>query len=112
MASAISSLHFSTEMDWRGGERQTLALVQGLQRRGHRAVLAASPRSQLFRYAARDGVERVGIHAWNEADLLAVARLALLLRRLRPAVLHLHSSHAHTLGLMAAVLAPGVLRVA
>jgi glycosyltransferase involved in cell wall biosynthesis len=38
----------------------------------------------------------------GEADLIAVLRLARLFRRLRPDVVHLHTSHAHSLGRLAA----------
>jgi glycosyltransferase involved in cell wall biosynthesis len=107
----IGSVHINTQLSWQGGEQQTFALVEGLARRGHPAVLAASPRSELFRRARAAGIEVCPIHAWNEVDPQAVARLAALLRRRRPAILHLHTSHAHLLGLLAASLSPPVRRV-
>jgi L-malate glycosyltransferase len=106
-----SSVHLNTERTWRGGEQQTLWLVAGLRRRGHRAQLVASPRSELFRLARNAGLEPIGIHAYNEGDPQAVLRLAALLWRERPAILHLHTSHAHLLGLLAAGLSPPIKRV-
>jgi glycosyltransferase involved in cell wall biosynthesis len=107
----IPSVHLSTERDWRGGEQQTLSLVAGLRSRGHPATLVASPRSELFARARDTGLEPVGIHAFNEVDPQAIVRMALLLRRCRPAVLHLHTPHAHLLGILAAAIAPPVRRV-
>ena len=104
--SLISSVHLNTERGWRGGELQTLSLVAGLRRRGHIAVLVALPRSKIFERASAEGLDPIGIHAFNEGDPQAIVRLALLLRKLRPGVLHLHTSHAHTLGLLTAPLAP------
>jgi glycosyltransferase involved in cell wall biosynthesis len=66
----------------------------------------ASPRSALYARAKAAGLDPVGIHAWNEVDPQAIVRLAALLRRRRPAILHLHTSHAHSIGLIASVLAP------
>ncbi len=106
MEGGISSIHLNTERTWRGGEQQTLWLVEGLRRRGHRTRLVASPRSEIFLRAGEAGLDPIAIHAFNEADPQAVVRLAALLRRERPAVFHLHTSHAHLLGLLAAALAP------
>jgi len=43
----------------------------------------------------------------GEIDLWALLGLSRLLRGFRPHILHLHTSHAHTLGLLAARISPG-----
>jgi glycosyltransferase involved in cell wall biosynthesis len=88
-----------------------LSLVEGLSRRGHPAVLIASPRSELYRRARASGLDPVGIHAFNEADPQAIVRIAIEIARRRPAIFHLHTSHAHLLGLLASALGPRVRRV-
>ncbi len=111
MSQPIRSVHINTELTWRGGEQQTLSLVEGLARRGHPAVLVASPRSEIFRRARTAGIEAVGIHAYNEVDPRAFLKIAALLRRNRPAILHLHTSHGHLLGLLACAFAPPMKKV-
>jgi glycosyltransferase involved in cell wall biosynthesis len=106
------SAHINTEPTWRGGEQQTLYLLEGLRRRGLPVVLFARPGSPLFDRAAREGIETHGLRIRSEADIPAMFRLASALRRLRPAVIHMHTSHAHTIGVCAAVLAGnGVKRI-
>jgi len=111
MHSPISSIHFNTELTWRGGEQQTLSLVQGLLRRGHPTLLVASPKSELFARARNLGLNPAGIHAYNEVDPQAVVRLSLLIRKRRPSIFHLHTSHAHLIGLLTGLLSPPVKRV-
>jgi len=111
MSDSILSIHINTELSWRGGEQQTFSLVEGLTGRGHPAVLVASPRSEIFRRARTAGIEAVGIHAYNEVDPQAFLRIAALLRRRRPDILHLHTSHGHLLGVLASALAPPVKKV-
>jgi len=41
-------LHINLERGWRGGERQTLFLMQGLRNLGHRSVLAARSSNEEF----------------------------------------------------------------
>jgi glycosyltransferase involved in cell wall biosynthesis len=106
------SLHVNTEPTWRGGEQQTFSLLEGLRERGYPAALIASPGSPLFRRARDAGFETYGVPIRSEADLLAVIRVARVLRRLRPRLIHLHTSHAHTIGVCAAKLAGlGAVRV-
>lgn len=105
--SGLSSLHINTEPTWRGGEQQTLYLVAGLITRGHPATLVAQRGGPLARRAREAGVPTVEVPMRGEADLGAVLGLASLLRRVRPRVVHFHTSHAHTLGAMAAALLGG-----
>ncbi len=97
--------HVNTEPTWRGGEQQTLYLLEGLRRRGFPIVMFAAPGTPLFERALGAGFETHPLTIRSEADLLATLRLARKLRRLKPALLHMHTSHAHTIGVCASVLA-------
>jgi glycosyltransferase involved in cell wall biosynthesis len=106
------SAHLNTEPTWRGGEQQTLYLLQGLRRRGYPVVLFSSPGTPLFERARDEGLEPCPLSIRSEADAPAIIRLSRELRRLRPAILHMHTSHAHTIGVCAAVLArSGIKRI-
>ena len=105
MAAPLLSAHVNTEPTWRGGEQQTLYLLQGLRRRGHPVVLFARPGSPLHERAREECFETYGLKIRSEPDLLAILRLARYLRKLRPDLLHMHTSHAHAIGVCAAVLA-------
>jgi len=95
-------MHIDTEKGWRGGEQQALNLAEGLQRRDVENLCIGQPdRPYLERCAARGlAVEAVRTH--GEADPVGVAKLRHLIRTWRPDVVHMHTSHAHTLGVLAA----------
>ncbi len=97
--------HVNTEPTWRGGEQQTLYLLEGLRCRGYPVVLFSAPETPLYDHARAKGFETYPLRIRSEADAGAMVRLASVLRRLRPALLHMHTSHAHTIGVCAAVLA-------
>jgi glycosyltransferase involved in cell wall biosynthesis len=86
------SLHIDTARTWRGGQNQVLLTVNGLREIGHRAALVAHPDGELRRRAA-EGLELVPIASRSEVDLTAGWRLARVIKRLQPAVVHAHDSH-------------------
>jgi glycosyltransferase involved in cell wall biosynthesis len=95
-------LHVNTARTWRGGEQQTLWLCRGLQRRGHRILLACPPASPLMERAGQAGLFVCPVRMRGEWDLRAVRRLAAIISRERIDLVHFHTAHAHTLGLLAA----------
>jgi glycosyltransferase involved in cell wall biosynthesis len=86
------SVHIDTARTWRGGQNQVLLTVLGLRSAGHRAMLVAHPSGELRR-RAEEGLELVALAPEHELDLKAAWRLARLLRRLRPDVVHAHDPH-------------------
>lgn len=102
--------HLDTGREWRGGQRQVLLLLQGLERRGHDVLLLAPPGPLLDRARAAG----IPIRPWRplgEWDLGALLAAAGALRAWRADLAHAHSAHAHALGVPAARLAkvPGVV---
>jgi len=86
------SLHIDTARTWRGGQNQVLLTVNGLRELGHRAALVAHPDGELRRRAA-EGLELIPLAPRSEMDLSAAWRLARVIKRLRPAVVHAHDAH-------------------
>lgn len=91
----------ATARTWRGGEQQVLYLLSGLSARGLAPRLAAPPESPLARRAREQGIEVVPLRSRGDLDLGAAAAL----RRAAAGadLLHLHTGHAHALGLLATV---------
>jgi glycosyltransferase involved in cell wall biosynthesis len=98
-------LHINSARTWRGGEQQTFWLCRGLKRRGHSTFLACQPGSPLLSRARAAGIDTCPVKMRGEWDLWAVRRLAGLIRRHDIEAVHLHTAHAHTLGLLAAQMA-------
>jgi len=104
-------VHVDTERTWRGGEQQVTYLVRGLLERGHAPLLVAPPDAEIRRRFDRWGLPVTPLRMRGEADLGAAIRLAGILRRTRADLVHLHTAHAHTLGVTASLLAGRARRV-
>jgi glycosyltransferase involved in cell wall biosynthesis len=86
------SLHIDTARTWRGGQNQVLLTVNGLRAIGHRAALVAHPDGELRRRAA-EGLDLIPIAPRTEMDLSAAWKLARVVKRLKPDVIHAHDPH-------------------
>jgi glycosyltransferase involved in cell wall biosynthesis len=105
-------LHLITRLELGGAQQNTLYTVERLDRSRFDPVLACGRGGILDAEAsalAGRGVRVVPLRFLSREihpvkDLLAVAEICILLMRLRPAVLHTHSSKAGILGRLAAGL--------
>ena len=98
----LRTLHINTARGWRGGEQQSLYLVQGLRERGHVAEAVAQPDEEFVQRVKAIGATVHEIRMRGEWDLLAAWRLRRLLREGRYDVTHAHTGHAHMLLALAA----------
>ncbi len=90
-------LHIDSERSFGGGERQVLGLVRHLARRGHENLLAASPDSALSRMVPGSDARLIPLAIRNHVDLLAALRLARIVARESPHLIHYHTSRSHAL---------------
>src|SRR5215510_13325349 len=100
------SLHIDTARSWRGGQNQVLLTVNGLRAIGQRAALVAHPDGELRRRAS-EGMELIPIASRTEVDLTAGWRLARVIKRLGPDVIHAHDPHGIAMASLALSLAGG-----
>lgn len=99
---AVRILHVASGREWRGGQRQTWLLTQGLAARGIAQRLVTRKGSELAQRAAASGVEVVAAR-WSAG--LDPRALASVVRGARSAdILHAHDSHAVSLAAAAAAL--------
>lgn len=83
-------LHIETGRHLYGGALQVCHLLEGLQQKGAENVLLCTAGSEIARMAASNAtIEAIPMH--GELDLLFPFRLAGLIRRHRPDVVHVHS---------------------
>lgn len=101
-------VHLDSHVPWRGGEQQVLYLTQGLQARGHHSVVVCPPHSALYQRLQEVGLPTEALRMRHELDLVAAWQLGRYLRRQQVEILHMHTPHAHTIGLLACQLAPQV----
>lgn len=89
----MPSLHVDTAATWRGGQNQVLLTALGLHRRGHGVTLAVHAGGELRKRAA-GRIDTVPLTVHGEVDVRAGWRLARLIARTRPDVVHAHDPHA------------------
>ncbi len=96
-------LHLCANRWWTGSADPVIRLVQGLEARGHRALLALIPGDRFEAKAREAGIEPLaGLSLEVRVRPVAMARDLLRLRRVilneGVDVLHVHHSHDHWLG--------------
>ncbi len=101
----VRVLHVNTEATWRGGEQQVLYLARGLLARGVEQVLLCQKGSVLAVRAQECGLPVWERRLHGEVDLPAMRAIGARLRADAFDLVHLHTSHAHTLGVLGARLA-------
>lgn len=104
-------LHINTERTWRGGEQQTLYLASGLHEQGVPTAMICQPGSPMEERTRAAGVPVFPVKMRGEWDLRALMAIRGIMRRERFDIVHMHTSHAHTLGVAAARLGGGPMTV-
>lgn len=99
--SELRVLHIDTERTWRGGEQQALYLATGLAARGVTNLCVGQPDSPYVERCAEKGLDTAEVRMRGEGDPASIQRLRRLFRDWRPDVIHMHTSHAHMLGMLA-----------
>jgi glycosyltransferase involved in cell wall biosynthesis len=108
----IAVLHVDPDPGWRGGQQQAFYLHQGMLARGLKSGFVCNPGSELAQRLERGSLACYPIRHRFEADLFAAIRLACYARKAGYNVLHLHSSHALSWGIMAKLFYPSLKLVA
>jgi len=93
-------LHIDSAKTWRGGQQQVLYLVQRLT--DYHNIIACPPQSPLAERAKATGLKVFPVEMRGEWDLSGVCKLGKIIRKNAIGIVHLHSPHAHALGLLAA----------
>ncbi|MBL8020210.1 MAG: glycosyltransferase [Leptospirales bacterium] len=96
-----SVLHLNAARSWRGGEQQTLYLAQGLVRFGVKQAIVGRPGSALEERAKQAGIEFIPMRIGSELDLISAGRVRDLARSRGFRILHAHTAHMHSIGLLA-----------
>jgi glycosyltransferase involved in cell wall biosynthesis len=91
----IATLHLDAGRDFRGGQRQVLYLVGGLQRRGHRVLLCCPGHSPLFERARAEGIPCQPFTLRSGFDFPSAVRLARRVRDDDFQIVHAHDARSH-----------------
>ena len=96
----IPILHLNDASSWRGGEKQTYYLALNLQRKGYRVFCICQKDSLLHQRLIEVDVPVFPIKMRSELDVFAAYKISQIARGMRVGILHMHTAHSHTLGLI------------
>ncbi len=96
----IKVLHIDTEKGWRGGQQQAVYLFESMLRKGYETFFACNPGSKLESYFAKKNLPYFALKMKGELDLFSAFRIAKFSKENNINILHLHSAHAQTLGVL------------
>ena len=99
----LNIAHIDTHTYWRGGQRQVIELIKGLNKLHLKNVLFCRSDSKVSERAQEAGIKVIHIPLAGEWDIYSAIKIRSYIVRERINIVHAHSSHAHTLGLMALV---------
>lgn len=88
----LTILELESSMNWGGQEERLLREMTWLEKHGHRAILACPASSAVFQRAADAGLDVRPVSMRMNFDLPGFLRLAALVRRKKPDVIHARSS--------------------
>jgi glycosyltransferase involved in cell wall biosynthesis len=97
-------LHLSSERTWRGGEQQISYLMGVLKTHGVENFIAARSGSEMIRRHP----EAMELPFKGEWDLWTAIKIKKIVRDHHIDLIHTHSGHGHTLGVLAAQFGAGV----
>lgn len=98
-------LHVDTGRSWRGGQQQVLYLNRELTRLGVDCLLVCTKGGELEKRARKAELNVRGLSLRGEWDILSAFAISRLLKSFGATHLHLHSSHAQGIGMIAAKIA-------
>ncbi|MBI4802457.1 MAG: glycosyltransferase [Elusimicrobia bacterium] len=101
----LKILHVSESFGWSGGAAQALALAARLQKYGYDNAIACPRGGDLWKKAAAAGLRLFPFKPRRDYDLPCAVKLAALLNRRKPEILHAHHPKAHAMCLMAKAIA-------
>ncbi len=96
----IPILHLNTARTWRGGEKQTLYLSRYLQEWGYSSSVICQTDSALHHRLRDMSLELYPVRMRSELDVFSAMAIAKIVKRLKAGILHMHTAHAQTLGMM------------
>ncbi|MDO9513733.1 MAG: glycosyltransferase, partial [Elusimicrobiota bacterium] len=91
--------HIDSEKTFRGGQRQVLYLLEGLKERGVENFLFCPGKSPLFERSGH--ISKIPAAMLGEFDIFSAFKISRHISREEPDIIHCHSAHALSIGLIA-----------
>ncbi len=99
-------LHLDTGREWRGGQQQVLHLTHGLEDRGVTSVVATPQDSPIAHRLQDEGLPVIEFPYTRHFAPRTIQAFQKVLADQQWDILHMHTSHAHTLGFLSLKMPP------
>ena len=93
-------IHVDTGKTWRGGQQQAFYLHTNLYQSGYASVMVCKKNSVMSERCKTDNLPFMNLPLSSEFDVYSAAKLASFTRRNNGKILHLHTAHALSIGLI------------
>jgi len=97
----INVLHIDTERGWRGGQQQGVYLFENMHNDGFKTEFICRPNSSLEEYFIKNNLPYKSVKMRNELDIFSAYKISRYCKKSGFNILHLHSAHALSIGLLA-----------
>lgn len=101
MINKIKTLHIDTERGWRGGQQQAIYLFESMVKSGFETMFVCRPNSKLTKYLKAKKLPFFELKMSTEFDIVSAYKIAKFCRKNNYNILHLHSGHAQSIGILA-----------
>ncbi len=93
--------HIDSHTSWRGGQKQVIELIKGLNKLGQKNVLFCKPSSEIAKRAEEIRIEVIKLPLKGEWDIISALKLRSFIKKEKVDIIHTHTSHAHTIAIIA-----------
>jgi glycosyltransferase involved in cell wall biosynthesis len=97
-------LHLVSEKTWRGGEQQIAYLIEELQKLGVENFVGCRQGSAFEAYCKQKSISFVALPFSKLSPLTSALKLKHYVNKHQIGVIHMHTSHAHTIGVLTHLL--------
>lgn len=97
-------IHIDSEMSWRGGQQQAVYLYESMLKRNLKTTFFAKTNSAVSKYLISKGLDCNESSMHGEFDLFSAKKIASYAKKHDYNILHCHSSHSLSIGLLASLL--------
>lgn len=96
----LNILHIDPEKKWRGGQQQVYYLHEALVKKGFNSTLICNPSSELQKKCNSNNLPFKTILMLGEIDIISAIRISQFCRKNKISIIHSHSAHAITIGIL------------
>ncbi len=97
----LTIVHIDTQTSWRGGEKQVIELIKGLEELGQKNYLFCKSSSEISKMAEKKDINLVHLPLRGEWDIFSVLEMRSFVKKNKVDIVHAHTSHAHSIALLA-----------